>query len=152
LIFNQAGENQVSAASLRFIQVGKSRYQVAGFATRAAQIGQRLRATFDKNSEIKDCRDSLGFCRKEIKEIKQIQTRKTSPTALHRFAHEKRNFAKRTYGWRKIQPTELLTAWSPGNARDAKNRRACRHSCVSSDVGRRKLADPAHLRLSGKDV
>src|SRR5882672_670227 len=77
LIFNQAGENQVSAESLGLIQVGKSRYQVAGFATRVAEIVQCRGSTFDKNLGIKDCRVSLGFCRKEIKEIKQFKREKT---------------------------------------------------------------------------
>ena len=76
LIFNQAGENQVSAASLGLIQVGKSRYQVARFATRAAEIAQRRGSTFDKDSEIKDFRVSPGFCRKEIKVIKLFKREK----------------------------------------------------------------------------
>jgi len=97
LIFNQAGENQVSAASLGLIQVGKSRHQVAGFATRAAEIGQRLRATFDKNSEIKDCRASLGFCRKEIKEIKLFKREK--PRRPHCAASRPK---------KEISPNELM--------------------------------------------
>ena len=67
LIFNQAGENQVSAESLDLFQVGNQEIKFGSGA-----LAMR-RGAFDKFSEIKNSALLLAFASKEIKQIKEIK-------------------------------------------------------------------------------